>query len=541
MVVITIINQKAFEINIFRAMLMGELNMFKIGFLERYRARKEWDTIQKSRPVKYIRRYPKASGKGWNYVYKDSWKHPFKALLECFGIKQKRIDDDYTGNNIKKDYGVDKKTFAAHVLEYFVHKAKWDYLFSKRDNQEKHKKPVKCTAENKIKSTTTDSKKADIDKKKFKPNTSLMRKIWTLYSVEGKKIDVAGKHEENNSDFVNNLETATQAYNKRKLTKPGMLKKHISQILKYANSSTTEVDDYNSLDEYVSQLTKWNEEYKKAGVNESYDFEKAGRTYAKIANKSTAREIYEAYKNGEYELDTNGTLQKRDTSAITEALKGNQNAKGHNGNGGGGGNKGNVFKFSSLTDKEKTEMGTKIQSSVVSEIGKDTIPHKEGESFSKTAKEWIKNNPQGNAETFIGEVVINEKSAEKDLYHGDVNDLYLKLQTLPSIKDILEKGTYLGYEKDFDGKPIDNHYFAGKIKYGAEEKIVFCSVHENAGDKNRFYVYEVFTEDEIKKGATMHSSNDSLQRLTGKPLYSFILQDVLKIKEKPQTQAEGKQ
>lgn len=101
--------------------------MAMFGFLERYRARREWNTIQKSRPVKYIRRYPKASGKGWNYVYKDSWKHPFKALLECFGIGRKQIEQSYT-NDIKKNYGADKVTFAAHVLEYFTNKIKWDNL-----------------------------------------------------------------------------------------------------------------------------------------------------------------------------------------------------------------------------------------------------------------------------------------------------------------------------------------------------------------------------------------------------------------------------
>ncbi len=97
--------------------------MAMIGFLARYWAKKEWDSIQKSRPVKYIRRYPKASGKGWNYVYKDSWKHPLKALLECFGIGKKKIDETYT-SDIKKDYGADKQTWAAHVLEYFTNKVK---------------------------------------------------------------------------------------------------------------------------------------------------------------------------------------------------------------------------------------------------------------------------------------------------------------------------------------------------------------------------------------------------------------------------------
>lgn len=179
---------------------------FRIGFLERYRANHEWETIQKSRPVKYIRRYPKKSGKGWNYVYTDSWKHPFKALLECFGLKKQRITDDYESSGIKKDFDCDKSTFAAHVLEYFTHKVKWDNLFSKKDKQEKHKAPVKCTAENKV-PKASGNKQAD-DKKKFKPNVSLMRKIWTLYNPTGKRIAVqeseAEKHDNRSNAMKGN-------------------------------------------------------------------------------------------------------------------------------------------------------------------------------------------------------------------------------------------------------------------------------------------------------------------------------------------------
>lgn len=165
--------------------------MAMIGFLERYRARKQWNSIEKSRAVKYIRRYPKASGKGWNYVYKDSWKHPFKALLECFGIKQKKIDDDYASNDIKKDYGADKSTFAAHVLEYFTNKIKWDNLFSKKDKRDKYKTPVtqkevkaKAEAETVAKNPVAKKKESD----KMIVNRSLMRKVWSIYSVEGQRV-----------------------------------------------------------------------------------------------------------------------------------------------------------------------------------------------------------------------------------------------------------------------------------------------------------------------------------------------------------------
>lgn len=177
---------------------------FRIGFLERYRANHEWETIQKSRPVKYIRRYPKKTGKGWNYVYEDSWKHPLTALLECFGIGKKKIDETYT-SDIKEEYGVSKTTWAAHVLEYFTNKVKWDNLFSKKEKRDKYKKPVTQKA--------VEAKAAAIVAEKKEPkaknadkmiiNRSLMRKVWATFSVEGQRIDEAESEQEKHDNRSN--------------------------------------------------------------------------------------------------------------------------------------------------------------------------------------------------------------------------------------------------------------------------------------------------------------------------------------------------
>lgn len=367
------------------------------------------------------------------YYLTDMLKDSAESILSKIGKfffkgKEKKatekIEKAYETENIKKDYGADKKTWYQHCMEYFSHRAIWDKRFSKKENQEKFKKPIKEKVAEKLNieemdttaETFTETKKKEPKKEKtekeWKPNPSLMRKVWSLYT--GKEI---AKEEKQN--------------------------------------------------EVVQEV---------------------------IDNTSV--------ENTEHGNKT--------------AMLGNDNAK---------------KLFSDITDEEKNVIKNNIQNNIVSSIPKDSVPYDNSKSYVKNAIEWAKNNPQGNAETKIGEVIINEKSVERDLYHGDKNDLYLKLQTLPAVKDILENGEYLGYEKDFDGKPIDNHYFAGKINYGGEEKIVFCRVRENQGDNNRFYVHEVFTEDEIKKETTKRTSNDSSLRFTGKPLYKYILQDVLNVKE----------
>lgn len=189
-------------------------------------------------------------------------------------------------------------------------------------------------------------------------------------------------------------------------------------------------------------------------------------------------------------------------------------------------NKDNKKKFSDLTEQEKEQKASDIKNNILAEIEKKIICRTEDKKASEVAFEWVEKNIKSKIKTEIGNIIFNKKTVKEDLSHGFGQT---KLDTLTAVKDVLGKGTYLGYEKDFDGKPIDNHYFAGKIKYGNEEKIVFCRVREATGDTKRFYVHEVFTEDELKKEASerlgLRETDSSC--LVGRPLYKFILQNIL--------------
>ena len=352
--------------------------------------------LLKSRSHKYVKRVPKTNGKGYRYFYAKDFKTPFRSLLNFFGIGKARIEKDYEGNHIEKDFGVSKSVFAQHVLHYFLNKAKWDKVFSGTKQKEQKKNPEGAS------SSGTEKKKPTEQKQKQKTDQpvyskALMRRIYSIYNGSGQKDSDANEHD----------------------------------------------------------------------------------------NRS-------------------------------RAMLGNENAK---------------KEFSSLSEEEKIEKGKAIKENIVCKIEKDSVLYKNNGRFAEAAREWIKKNHQGSAKTLIGDVIINEKTVDNDLRHGE-RDKYLKLQTLPAVKDVLEKGTYIGFEHDFNGKNINNHYFSGRIKYGEEEKIVFCRVREAAGDTNRFYVHEVFTDEEIKKEADNAVTNVGLPLLIGKPLYKFILQDVLNVKDK---------
>ncbi|MGL4982251.1 MAG: SNF2-related protein [Treponemataceae bacterium] len=146
--------------------------------------------IEKAMSHKYIKRIPKANGKGWNYIYKETFKKPIQALISIFGFTEGKIDADYNNLKIKESYGVDKKSYAAHVLEFFTNKEKWNNLFSQKEKRDLYKKPVNSnTIKEKIETPEGELSFDELKEKKDPINRSLMRKVWSIYSMQGKQIE----------------------------------------------------------------------------------------------------------------------------------------------------------------------------------------------------------------------------------------------------------------------------------------------------------------------------------------------------------------
>lgn len=144
------------------------------------------ESIEKSKAYKYIKRFPKKSGKGWWYVYPKDLLKPFKVLETIFGIKNKNITHTYEKENIQKDYNVTKVSFASHILRYFVKKEFYDNKFSQPAVSNKYKKPQKSVVEQKAKKENAKDK-PKTERKKSQWNLSLIRKIWSIYNPETAK------------------------------------------------------------------------------------------------------------------------------------------------------------------------------------------------------------------------------------------------------------------------------------------------------------------------------------------------------------------
>ncbi|WP_024469303.1 LPD1 domain-containing protein [Treponema pedis] len=141
--------------------------------------------IQKAIGHKYLRKIPKKSGKGYWYIYAETFKRPLQFLQQVFNISKERINKEFEENNIEKEYGVDKQTYSAHVLEYLTNKLKWDNLFFKSEKREQYKKAVNTKKVKTTQNENTGKKKDTADKDsgdKIVVNRTLMYKVWRLYN-----------------------------------------------------------------------------------------------------------------------------------------------------------------------------------------------------------------------------------------------------------------------------------------------------------------------------------------------------------------------
>lgn len=166
-------------------------------------------------------------------------------------------------------------------------------------------------------------------------------------------------------------------------------------------------------------------------------------------------------------------------------------------------------------------------SDVVAHVPSNAIRKTEKLSAIAAAKAWIRKHIFAPAKTEIGDVEVDANAIQDSLSHSMYQN---KLDAVQAIVPVLEKGSYLGMLPDKDGNPIENHYFAGRVRIGENEKIVFVRTRQAKGTPNRFYVHEVFTQEEIEKSGDFHRvTSDADRPYRNSPdFYRSILANYLK-------------
>ena len=183
-----------------------------------------------------------------------------------------------------------------------------------------------------------------------------------------------------------------------------------------------------------------------------------------------------------------------------------------------------------LKELAEQQEGSGSFSRVVAHVPANAIQRNGDQSAIEVAKAWIREHISSPIQTEIGTVDVDANAIQDSLSHSMYQN---KLDAIQAIVPVLEKGAYLGTLPDKDGKPIDNYYFAGKVQIGESEKIVFVRAREAKGMPNRFYVHEVFTQEEIEKsGGIRGVTSDADRPFRNSPdFYRRLLADYLKVKE----------
>ena len=182
-----------------------------------------------------------------------------------------------------------------------------------------------------------------------------------------------------------------------------------------------------------------------------------------------------------------------------------------------------------LNEQEKSAAKTKLENTSPIKANAGVIKAGEGLTARQAAEKWAAENlPQPLAfTTEVGEVEFDKKSVKNSLAHG-YNQA--KLDAIPTLPEGFESATYLGSLHDFDGQPIDNHYFAYPVNYNGELCYVFCRARKDV-NTNRLYVHEVFVTDKIKSSTLQTAAKLLHSKLhRGTALYKSILSDVLNAK-----------
>ena len=178
-----------------------------------------------------------------------------------------------------------------------------------------------------------------------------------------------------------------------------------------------------------------------------------------------------------------------------------------------------------------------LEGNPVSNVSTDAIPII-NRKIIESAVTWIKANPQNDAKTEIGDVRIGEDDIRNSFSHSNYPN---KLAVLPALRDILERGAYIGNAPDWKRQNATDHYFAAPVEIDGSSKKVFVRVISEEGNPNRLHVHEIFTQDEIDKaGLTAPSEilppNRGMQTppSTGKPgalsgLYRSLIRGALDV------------
>ncbi|MDR1869412.1 MAG: hypothetical protein LBQ82_05465 [Treponema sp.] len=192
------------------------------------------------------------------------------------------------------------------------------------------------------------------------------------------------------------------------------------------------------------------------------------------------------------------------------------------------------LKEKKLTTEEKIEIYDFLLNKPIKTVEAGFIKAESNKKAKEKTLEWIELTGEKTIHREdIGEVVFDRAGVKTSFEHRIYQN---KLDSLPAIPDVIEKGKIIDISNDFDGKPIKNTLIAAPIQIGEKPEILVVRLRMIKGHNNKFYVHDIFIADKIlkNKGNTVKAGS------AGKPVggssksiahIKNILHDILSVKD----------
>ena len=192
-----------------------------------------------------------------------------------------------------------------------------------------------------------------------------------------------------------------------------------------------------------------------------------------------------------------------------------------------------LLKEKKLTIEEKIEINSFLLNGPIKTVKAGFINANSNKRAKEQTLEWIE--LTGNKiihRDDIGEVVFDRAGVKSSFEHRIYQN---KLDALPAIPDVIERGRIIDISNDFDGKPIKNTLIAAPIQIGARPEILVVRLRIVKGHNNKFYVHDIFIANKVLKNKGNTIKAGSAGNPVGKPSKSIahmknILYDILTVK-----------
>ena len=196
-------------------------------------------------------------------------------------------------------------------------------------------------------------------------------------------------------------------------------------------------------------------------------------------------------------------------------------------------NKFNSLKEKRFTTEEKIEIRDFLLNKPIKAVEAGFIKAESNKKAKEKTLEWIESTGEKIIyREDIGEVVFDRAGVKTSFEHRIYQN---KLDSLPAIPDVIEKGKIIDISNDFDGKPIKNTLIAAPIQIGEKPEILVVRLRMIKGHNNKFYVHDIFIADKILKNMGNTVKAGSAGKPVGGSSKSIahvinILHDILSVK-----------